>query len=204
MLAYIRRAGFYCIWRLGYKHLITALVERWRPETHTFHLTVGEATITLQDVVVMFGLRVDGPAVTGTAARHWPSEVERLLGQCDISKINGSSIKIAWLRENFRQLSDDVDEETVKCYARAYLLLMLGGVLFPDASGGDMQLLYLPLLEDLDAVGNYSWGSATLAYLYRQLCRASKKAKQEIGGPLILLQVHKIIEYCLNICYCTH
>ncbi|XP_031127589.1 uncharacterized protein LOC116029686 [Ipomoea triloba] len=42
------------------------MVDRWRLETHCFHLPFGEVTITLQDVEMLLRLRVDGLAVTSS------------------------------------------------------------------------------------------------------------------------------------------
>ena len=43
--------------------LLSAWVDRWRLETHTFHLHVGEVTVTLQDVAMLFGLPLVGAPV---------------------------------------------------------------------------------------------------------------------------------------------
>ena len=40
------------------------MVERWRLESHTFHLLVGECLITFKDIALQLGLRVDGRPVT--------------------------------------------------------------------------------------------------------------------------------------------
>ncbi|CAN1250636.1 Protein MAIN-LIKE 2 [Linum perenne] len=63
------------------KELVTTLIERWRPETNTFHLIQGEATITLEDVEVLTGLPTDGVPVTVAVDRRPPSVIcEELLG----------------------------------------------------------------------------------------------------------------------------
>ena len=130
----------------------------------------------------------------GSAAHHWPSLLEELLGVVlpadDGDKyMRGSSMKVKWLREQFGVLADDATEHTVQCNARAYILMLMHGVLFPYTSGSMVQLIYLPLLANLETVGRYNWASATLAYFYKQLCRATKKKKVDIVGPAILLQV---------------
>ncbi|XP_031266292.1 serine/threonine-protein phosphatase 7 long form homolog [Pistacia vera] len=76
----------------------------------------------------------------------------------------------------------------MQCYAKAYILDLLGS-LFPDKSGLDVQLIFLPLLRDFKYAGKFSWGSVVLAYLYRELCRASKKGASEISCHLMLLQL---------------
>ena len=69
VLAIIDEMSFGGILRWGQKdidhHLITALIECWRPETHTIHFPVGVATVTLEDVEILWGLKVDGDALTG-------------------------------------------------------------------------------------------------------------------------------------------
>jgi hypothetical protein len=46
--------------------LLTAFVDQWHPETHSFHLPYGEMSVLLKDVGFVLGLRLDGPAVIGT------------------------------------------------------------------------------------------------------------------------------------------
>ncbi|KAL2923366.1 Serine/threonine-protein phosphatase 7 long form-like protein [Bienertia sinuspersici] len=202
VLDYVRRVGFYGVHRLAGggilldRSLITALVERWRQETHTFHLVVGEATITLQDVAVLLGLRVHGLPVIGPPPREgWHDLVEELLGvrpgfdEKGKPYLEGSTLKLMWLRRHFSQVPEGADDITVQRHSRAYILALMGSILFSDKSGDAVSLYYLPLLRDWEIASTYSWGSATLAFLYRQLCRACHRRACQIGGALILVQL---------------
>ncbi|KAJ3707989.1 hypothetical protein LUZ61_011694 [Rhynchospora tenuis] len=194
---YVTMAGLNHVNRIGRVYhdnaLINALVERWRQETHTFHLPVGEMTITLEDVAVLLGLRVDGEALCPPRDLDWPCVVEELLGNVDLTTFRKGSrsprIRISWLRNCFSYCPPDADESTVQKYARAYLLMLVGTVLFPDHFGDSISARYLPLFKDFNKSGSYSWGSGVLAFLYRELCSATKTEKRQIGGPIILLQM---------------
>ena len=64
IVAYITYAGLDGLLRVPHldldQALITTLVKRWRPETHSFHFPHGEMTITLQDMEVIMGVPIDG------------------------------------------------------------------------------------------------------------------------------------------------
>jgi hypothetical protein len=50
--------------RFGFDYqLVCALLDRWRPETHSFHFPWGEMAVTLEDVALLFGLPCTGEHV---------------------------------------------------------------------------------------------------------------------------------------------
>ncbi|TYK04969.1 serine/threonine-protein phosphatase 7 long form-like protein [Cucumis melo var. makuwa] len=122
-----------------------------------------ECTITLQDVKVLFGIPVDGELVISQVHEDWINLCQMLLGVAPpANRIKGSRLNLTWLASQFLGLDDDAEEKIVIRYARAYILQL---------------------------IGRYSWGGACLTWLYRQLCKASKRDVRDIVGPLILLQI---------------
>lgn len=205
----IRDAGFGGVYQIGaFRHdvgLITAFIERWRPETHTFHFRFGEATITLEDVHHILGIRTTGlPVIQSEVISNLEVKREiitQLLGlyPSPDDVVNRSGIKIPWLVKHFGdcsrliEFSADYDVQLI-FHVRAHLLLVIGSM-FSNSSGNRVQFHLLTLLRDLTKIGSFSWGSAVLAYLYRKLCAASIGKRHGFCGCATLLQVLKLYLY---------
>ncbi|XP_020258361.1 uncharacterized protein LOC109834751 [Asparagus officinalis] len=95
---------------------------------------MGESTITLQDVSIILGLRVDGPYITGSDKAVWRTKCERLLGVAPESMPKGN-IRLKWLKETFSEsLPIDAPHILIEQHAHAYIMHMIGLILFPDSS----------------------------------------------------------------------
>ncbi|XP_010419324.1 PREDICTED: serine/threonine-protein phosphatase 7 long form homolog [Camelina sativa] len=193
----VDKAGFGFFRKIGpmslNNSLISALVERWRRETNTFHLPLGEMTITLDEVALVLGLEIDGDPIVGSKVGD---EVAmdmcgRLLGKLPSAankEVNCSRVKLNWLKRTFSECPEDASFDVVKCHTRAYLLYLIGSTIFATTDGDKVSVKYLPLFEDFDQAGRYAWGAAALACLYRALGNASLKSQSNICGCLTLLQ----------------
>ncbi|XP_070022409.1 serine/threonine-protein phosphatase 7 long form homolog [Nicotiana sylvestris] len=143
--------------------LITALIELWRPEMHTFHLPIGEATVTLQDVEVLYGLPVDGIAVSLPIAMrymsrdHYLDMLHQLTGfrpQDEATSSGASRLALTPIRQHLELLHPDITDDTEEEHITHYM----------------------------------SWGAAVLGYMYRQICRASMATQRDVCGFMPLLQ----------------
>jgi hypothetical protein len=91
------------------KSLVSAMVERWQPETSSFHLPFGEMTITLDDVKQITGLPIEGEMLHNYVIEDIEKGVDlvkRTLGLDSNEirkefKLNNDQmvVRIVWLRE---------------------------------------------------------------------------------------------------------
>ena len=125
--------------------------------------------------------------------KEWENVCHEYLGfrptNQDHMQLTGQRILIKRLLEEVADpLPPNAEEDQLHKYARCYILALLGDIIFMDKSDERVHLLWVQQLEDLCNPRRYSWGSACLAWLYRELCRASDKKASQIGGCLLLVQ----------------
>ncbi|XP_019252909.1 PREDICTED: serine/threonine-protein phosphatase 7 long form homolog [Nicotiana attenuata] len=179
IVARLQATGFYTIFELGRMQLDWSL-------------------ITALDLQVLYGMRVDGRAVT---LPHYIRSLTRtqfldMIGQLTGFRLEGgaggSRVLLSAIRDHMAFLHPDITGETedlhIERYTRLALLLLFGCVLFTNTSGSTVSLRFLHHLQRLDDLPQYSWGAAVLAYLYRSMCRESMGPAVDICGLLPLLQ----------------
>jgi hypothetical protein len=134
---FIRRARFLPLARIVFGHLpvmdsaaLTTLIDRWHPETHTFHLLCGEITVTLQDVTMILDLPIDGAPVSRTVSpARWRDSSAAAIGlrppgvPADQKDKKTTDVHSGWLTTHFDTCPEDAEDGTVQRYARSCLLL---------------------------------------------------------------------------------
>lgn len=176
------------------KGLCSAFAERWHKETNTFHLPVGEMTITLDDVSALLHIPITGsffrqPVMDRDTANAC---LVQLLGVLyadaveETTTTRGAHVRLGWLETVYEERFQQQHWENA---ARALLLRLVGSTLFTDKSATSVDVAFLELFRDLDACGTYAWGVGALAYLYDQLSIASFHGTKQLAGYLTLLQV---------------
>jgi hypothetical protein len=94
-------------YRVSNKTIVSAFVERWHGETNTFHLPMGEMTITLDDVFCLTGIPVRGTLVRSDALDDPVEFVVEALGveawevEAEFHRFRGQYVRLEWLREKF-------------------------------------------------------------------------------------------------------
>ena len=142
------------------------LCERWHTETSSFHLSVREMTITLDDVARLLHLPIEGIMLSHPKKVSWADGVDLMVRHLGVMQVvavancndkYGAYINYKALRKYYEdyldaatrllvaQTPEDVQERErvrttcVKCH----LLYLVGCLLFGDKSNECIELIYL-------------------------------------------------------------
>ena len=173
--------------------LLSALTDRWRPETHSFHFRWGEMTVTLQDVSFITGLPIrGGPIVPPPPRNDWKVHLSHRFGVPIEDEVRG--VPHNWLRR-FQECPAFAPDHIVRNHLIAYLLYIFGWILFPTSHNDIVYPEWIFVAESLvdlpqeDVPPLVSFGSALLCSTYRGLCDASQRK-----GKTVLCVCHMLLQ----------
>ncbi|KAE8815112.1 Disease resistance protein RPM1 [Hordeum vulgare] len=133
-------------------------------------------TMTLEDVSMITALPIERkPLCISTDSEGWRDQMEALIGMSppDPEVEDGgkkdrvlAGASFTWIAPNFAHCPKDANNEVIQTYARVYMWYVISRTIFADGTGKNAPWLWLKAFTVFD--NKFSWGSAALAYLYRQ------------------------------------
>ncbi|XP_026451318.1 uncharacterized protein LOC113351575 [Papaver somniferum] len=186
---------------LGYdRPLCSAFAERYYGETDTLHLPFGELTITPHYAKFITGLSIEGKAVKSkwyAQELEWDNiyaltkyvfqwDEERTKSEMLVGNLKQRIFHLSKLRDNFmgtkklRAEGKEVAQERIISTANAYVLYVLGAVIFPEVSGARMSANFIQMLQPFNKIHEYSWGTSILAHSLNELRKASRAKRNQM------------------------
>ncbi|KFK35845.1 hypothetical protein AALP_AA4G044400 [Arabis alpina] len=149
--------------------LVLSLVEKWCSQTKSFVFPWGEATITLEDVMLLLGFSVLGSSVSApldSFSLEMRDVLEKLKkGREENCSSDGCVSQKSWI-SSFMNRDDEK-----KIEHEAFLTLWLSNYVFPDAYRLSISKNVFPLAVRLARGERVALAPAVLASLYRDLSR---------------------------------
>ncbi|KAL0796765.1 hypothetical protein Bca101_068142 [Brassica carinata] len=171
--------------------LIQALVEKWCPETKSFVFPWGEATVTLEDVMVLLGFSVLGsPVVAPLENSEMRDAVDKLeKAKTKILAVKGGQVSQLQWTSRFRDRGGDESLEH-----EAFLAMWLSVLVFPDMSRRSISKHVFPVAVRLARGERIALAPAVLAGVYRDLSRISGFGRGDCDRKLNSKSLLKLVQ----------
>ena len=187
--------------------LVAAVREQWVEDCRAFVMPWGHMIPTLEDVVHLTRLPVQGAPLVGRELGDYRREVQELLG-ADVVRTKrtiraiplGRFPALVGLGGQRRGALGSLDEllQSVRAAARfgqrseeqevrLFLVFFFGRLLFATTAD-KVSCKYLQFIRHLDRAGGYAWGAAMLGHLLAHLPAFSRQSFS-VGGFTPFLQV---------------
>ncbi|XP_045791833.1 protein MAIN-LIKE 1-like [Trifolium pratense] len=189
---------------LDYK-LLWAFAERWHSETSSFHIPLGELAITLDDVQCLLHIPIEGKFLNhgkmsrdevagmvnsflGVVMGHFAKMNRLHLRHSDVEAIYSENHRLA-----DKAVAEGKSAHEIKLYRdrsiRAFLLFLVCCTIFSNKSNYYVDVVYLQYFQDLSAVREWNWGTASLVHLQHYLYDACLVTVNQMAGYMSFLQV---------------
>src|SRR4051812_28549655 len=175
----VRGSGLSGLFMTGYTTISHgmqgAFVERWNKETSSFHLPVGEMTITLHDVKCLLHLPIRGALLTHSQiqrveASEWMAlylGMEPEVADYECITTSGPHIRFTTLSRYFEHhlvaaaKAEDAGDDLFTnyhrgCALRCWYMHVVGAAIFVDKSARYVDVTYLRYFMDLTTVHQWN------------------------------------------------